>query len=98
MSPADGGHLPTVGVDGGSGTCGGGAAQPSDVTIDVSSLQQRITGFGCSSAWAGNLKDPANDPDTLWSTTKGAGLTLLRIRYGDGLGVPKAAVQHGVTV
>lgn len=97
-SPGDGGHVPTVGVDGGSGTCGGGAAQPSDVTIDVSSLQQRITGFGCSSAWAGNLNDPANDPDTLWSTTKGAGLTLLRIRYGDGLGVAKAAARYGVTV
>lgn len=98
ISPADGGRVPTVGVDGGSGTCGGGAAQPSDVTINVSSLQQRITGFGCSSAWAGNLNDPANDPDTLWSTTKGAGLTMLRIRYGDGLGVAKAAARYGVTV
>jgi len=97
ISP-DGGSVPTVGVDGGSGTCGGGAAQPSDVTINVSSLQQRITGVGCSSAWAGNLSDPANDPDTLWSTTKGAGLTLLRIRYGDGLGVAKAAARYGVTV
>ncbi len=90
--------MQTVGVDGGSGTCGGGAAQSSDVTINVSSLQQRITGFGCSSAWGGNLNDPANDPDTLWSTTKGAGLTMLRIRYGDGLGVAKAAVPYGVTV
>ena len=98
ISPADGGRVPTVGVDGGSGTCGGGAAQSSDVTINVSSLQQRITGFGCSSAWAGNLNDPANDPDTLWSTTKGAGLSLLRIRYGDGLGVAKAAARYGVTV
>jgi glucuronoarabinoxylan endo-1,4-beta-xylanase len=97
-SPGDAGHVPTVGVDGGSGTCGGGAAQPSDVTIDLSSLQQKITGFGCSSAWAGNLNDAANDPDTLWSTTKGAGLTLLRIRYGDGLGVAKAAARYGVTV
>ena len=98
ISPTDGGRVPTVGVDGGSGTCGGGTAQSSDVTIDVSSLQQRIRGFGCSSAWAGNLNDAANDPDTLWSTTKGAGLTLLRIRYGDGLGVAKAAARYGVTV
>ena len=90
--------MQTVGVDGGSGTCSGGAAQSSDVTINVSSTQQRITGFGCSSAWGGNLNDPTNDPDTLWSTTKGAGLTMLRIRYGDGLGVAKAAAQHGVTV
>ena len=41
MSPTDGGVVQTVGVDGGSGTCGGGAAQSSDVTINVSSLQQR---------------------------------------------------------
>ncbi len=90
--------MQTVGVDGGSGTCGGGAAQSSDVTISVSSIQQKITGFGCSSAWGGNLNDPTNDPDTLWSTTKGAGLTMLRIRYGDGLGVAKAAAAYGVTV
>jgi glucuronoarabinoxylan endo-1,4-beta-xylanase len=98
IPPTDGGLVQTVGVDGGSGTCGGGAALSSDVTINVSSLQQRIRGFGCSSAWAGNLNDPTNDPDTLWSTTKGAGLTMLRIRYGDGLGVAKAAAQYGVTV
>ncbi len=98
MSPTDGGVVQTVGVDGGSGTCGGGAAQSSDVTIDVSSIQQRIRGFGCSSAWGGSLNDPANDPDTLWSTTTGAGLTMLRIRYGDGLGVAQSAAQHGVTV
>ena len=90
--------MQTVGVDGGSGTCSGGAAQSSDVTIDVSSVQQRIRGFGCSSAWGGSLNDPANDPDTLWSTTTGAGLTMLRIRYGDGLGVAQSAAQHGVTV
>jgi glucuronoarabinoxylan endo-1,4-beta-xylanase len=95
---ADAGLVQTVGVDGGSGTCGGGAAQTSDITIDVSNLQQTIRGFGCSSAWAGNLNDATNDPDTLWSTTKGAGLTMLRIRYGDGLGVAKAAAQYGVTV
>jgi glucuronoarabinoxylan endo-1,4-beta-xylanase len=98
ISPPDGGLVQTVGVDGGSGTCGGGAAQSSDVTINISSLQQKIRGFGCSSAWAGSLNDPTNDPDTLWSTTKGAGLTMLRIRYGDGLGVAKAAVPYGVTV
>src|SRR3954468_23497048 len=38
----------------GSGTCGGGTAQSSDVTINESSLQQKITGFGVSSAWAGS--------------------------------------------
>jgi glucuronoarabinoxylan endo-1,4-beta-xylanase len=97
-STPDGSSVPTIGVDTGSGTCGGGAAQSSDVTINVSSVQQRIRGFGCSSAWAGNLNNATNDPDMLWSTTKGAGLSLLRIRYGDGLGVAKAAAKAGVTV
>jgi glucuronoarabinoxylan endo-1,4-beta-xylanase len=81
----------------GSGTCGGGTAQSSDVTINESSLQQQITGFGVSSAWAGSFAN-ASDPDYLWSTTTGAGLSLLRIRYGDGLTIAKAAVKAGVTV
>jgi glucuronoarabinoxylan endo-1,4-beta-xylanase len=63
----------------------------------VSSLEQPITGFGVSSAWDGNFNN-ASDPDYLWSTTTGAGLSLLRIRYGDGLTIAQAAVQHGVTV
>lgn len=81
----------------GSGTCGGGAAQASDITINEASLQQRITGFGVSTAWAGSYAN-ASDPEYLWSTTKGAGLTLLRIRYGDGLAPAKAAVGYGVKV
>ena len=81
----------------GSGTCGGGTAQSSDVTINEASLQQQITGFGVSSAWAGSYAN-ASDPDYLWSTTTGAGLSLLRIRYGDGLAIAQAAVKAGVTV
>jgi glucuronoarabinoxylan endo-1,4-beta-xylanase len=81
----------------GSGICGGGTAQSSDITINEASLQQQITGFGVSSAWAGSYAN-ASDPDYLWSTTKGAGLTLLRIRYGDGLAIAQAAVKYGVTV
>jgi len=81
----------------GSGTCGGGTAQSSDITINESSLQQKITGFGVSSAWAGSYAN-ASDPDYLWSTTTGAGLSLLRIRYGDGLAIAQAAVKAGVTV
>jgi glucuronoarabinoxylan endo-1,4-beta-xylanase len=81
----------------GSGTCGGGTAQSSDVTINESSLQQKITGFGVSSAWAGSYAN-ASDPDYLWSTTTGAGLSLLRIRYGDGLAIAQAAAKAGVTV
>jgi glucuronoarabinoxylan endo-1,4-beta-xylanase len=81
----------------GSGTCGGGTAQSADVTIDESALQQAITGFGVSSAWAGSYAN-ASDPEYLWSTTTGAGLTLLRIRYGDGLAIAQAAAKYGVTV
>ena len=81
----------------GSGTCGGGTAQSSDLTINEASLQQKITGFGVSSAWAGSYAN-ASDPDYLWSTTTGAGLSLLRIRYGDGLAIAQAAVKAGVTV
>jgi glucuronoarabinoxylan endo-1,4-beta-xylanase len=67
------------------------------VTVSLSSLQQKISGFGVSSAWAGSYAN-ASDPDYLWSTTKGAGLTLLRIRYGDGLAIAKSAAQNGATV
>jgi len=81
----------------GSGLCGGGTAQASDLTIDEASLQQKISGFGVSSAWAGSYRN-ASDADYLWSTTKGAGLSLLRIRYGDGLSIAKSAASFGVTV
>jgi glucuronoarabinoxylan endo-1,4-beta-xylanase len=77
--------------------CSSGTAQSSDVTVNLSSLQQKITGFGVSSAWAGSYRN-ASDADYLWSTTKGAGLTLLRIRYGDGLTIAKSAASNGVTV
>ncbi len=88
---------PATGGMPGSGTCGGGTAQSSDITINESSLQQQITGFGVSSAWAGSYAN-ASDPQYLWSTTTGAGLSLLRIRYGDGLAIAQAAVKAGVTV
>jgi glucuronoarabinoxylan endo-1,4-beta-xylanase len=77
--------------------CSTGSAQSGDVTVNLSSLQQKITGFGVSSAWAGSYRN-ASDPDYLWSTTKGAGLTLLRIRYGDGLAIAQAAAKAGATV
>ncbi len=107
-SVSSGGATGTGGVSGsggaaaaggatGSGTCAGGTAQSSDITINESSLQQQITGFGVSSAWAGSYAN-ASDPDYLWSTTTGAGLSLLRIRYGDGLAIAQAAVKAGVTV
>ena len=91
-----------AGTGGGGGVinptvCSSGTAQSGDVTVNLSSLQQKISGFGVSSAWAGSYAN-ASDPDYLWSTTKGAGLTLLRVRYGDGLAIAKSAAQNGVTV
>jgi glucuronoarabinoxylan endo-1,4-beta-xylanase len=67
------------------------------VVVSLNNLQQKISGFGVSSAWAGNYSD-ASHADYLWSTTKGAGLTLLRIRYGDGLSIAKSAASYGATV
>jgi len=81
----------------GSSVCGSGTSTSSDFVIDLGSLQQKITGFGVSSAWAGSYRN-ASDADYLWSTTKGAGLSLLRIRYGDGLTIAKSATSYGVTV
>jgi glucuronoarabinoxylan endo-1,4-beta-xylanase len=77
--------------------CSTGSAQSADVTVSLSSLRQKISGFGVSSAWAGSYRN-ASDADYLWSTTKGAGLSLLRIRYGDGLAIAKSAAMNGVTV
>jgi glucuronoarabinoxylan endo-1,4-beta-xylanase len=77
--------------------CSSGSAQAGDVTVSLSSLQQKISGFGVSSAWAGSYRN-ATDADFLWSTTKGAGMSLLRIRYGDGLAIAKSAAASGVKV
>lgn len=91
-------------TEGGTGiiACSTGTGQPGDVTVSLSSVQQKISGFGVSSAWAGDFRDPVNDPDMLWSTTKGAGLTLHRIRIGGGTtsetSIAKKAVEYGVKV
>ena len=96
----------TGGVAGANGTggavinptaCSTGTAQTADVTVNLSGVQQKITGFGVSSAWAGSYNN-ASDADYLWSTTKGAGLTLLRVRYGDGLAIAQSAAKNGATV
>jgi len=96
-----GGSAPTSGTTAAGGaitsSCGAGTSTSSDVVVNLGSLQQKITGFGVSSAWAGNYSD-ASHADALWSTTTGAGLTLLRIRYGDGLAIAKSAASYGVTV
>jgi glucuronoarabinoxylan endo-1,4-beta-xylanase len=86
----------------GSGTCGGGPVTAGDVTVSLSSLQQKISGFGASTAWGSTMS--AADAATLWSTTTGAGLSLHRVRidYTNGhtseVNIAKLAVGYGVTV
>jgi glucuronoarabinoxylan endo-1,4-beta-xylanase len=88
---------------GGTGTtCGGGAAMTSDVKVNLSDLQQKISGFGASTAWSSTMS--AADAATLWSTKTGAGLSLHRIRvdYTNGqtseLSIAKLVAGYGVTV
>jgi glucuronoarabinoxylan endo-1,4-beta-xylanase len=82
--------------------CSTGAARAGDVTINLSDLLQKISGFGTSTAWAGNFRDPQKDPDMLWSTTTGAGFSLHRIRIGGDstseTTIAKEAVARGVKV
>jgi glucuronoarabinoxylan endo-1,4-beta-xylanase len=48
------------------------------VTVDVKTSHQKIAGFGTCSAWCGTLT--ASEGELLFSTTKGAGLSLHRIQ------------------
>ena len=82
--------------------CGGGSAQAGDVVVTLSSRKQRIAGFGASTAWGSTMS--SNDADLLWSTSKGAGLSLHRVRidYKNGhtgeVQIAQQAVARGVTV
>lgn len=51
-----------------------------DCTVQFSSLQQRMTGFGGSTAWKSGLADSLIT--RLFSPTQGCGLTLVRMRIG----------------
>ncbi|HEX7596824.1 MAG TPA: hypothetical protein VF518_01345, partial [Polyangia bacterium] len=55
------GGSPNPGVDGGvinPTACSTGTAQTGDVTVSLASRQQKISGFGVSSAWAGFVGKP----------------------------------------
>ena len=57
----------------------GMATNSGTATINYTNTQQRIDGFGASSAWmSGSLAN--SDADLLFSTNTGAGLSLLRTR------------------
>jgi glucuronoarabinoxylan endo-1,4-beta-xylanase len=74
-----------------------------DLSVTLSSLEQTISGFGASTAWGSGFTN-ASDPDTLWSTTTGAGLSLHRIHIDDAddstseVSIAQKAVSYGVTV
>jgi O-glycosyl hydrolase len=59
------------------------AAQDGTATINYTNTQQRIDGFGASSAWM-NAPLSTADADLIFSTTSGAGLSLLRTRIAPG--------------
>jgi len=85
----------------GSGTCGTGTSTSSDVVVNLGTVQQKMSGFGASTAWGATMSTA--DADLLWSTTTGAGLSLHRVRIAPGgttneTSIAKSAVAHGVTV
>lgn len=61
-----------------AGTGLGTKVYAADCVIQCDSLQQRMSGFGGSTAWAGGLAD--NLITGLFSPTSGCGLTLVRMR------------------
>jgi glucuronoarabinoxylan endo-1,4-beta-xylanase len=73
-----------------------------DVTVDVNTSYQKIAGFGACSAFNGLLTSDVGEK--LWSTTKGAGLSLHRVIIDpNGVGSDetnnaKMAASYGVKV
>ena len=61
----------------------GMATNAGTVTVNYANTQQRIDGFGASSAWMFSALSTA-DADLLFSTNTGAGLSLLRTRIAPG--------------
>ncbi len=61
----------------------GMATSSGTATINYTNTQQRIDGFGASSAWMGTALS-SSDADLLFSTNTGAGLSLLRTRIAPG--------------
>jgi glucuronoarabinoxylan endo-1,4-beta-xylanase len=84
-------------------------AEAGDVVVSPLQIQQRIDGFGASSAWtAGNMS--ATDADLLFSADRGVGLSLLRVHIRpcdttspcqpttDEIGTAQLAVARGASV
>jgi len=75
-------------------------AEAATVAVDANVKYQNIDGFGASSAYASSMS--ATDADLLWSTTTGAGLSLLRMHLNGGTtsetSIAKLAVARGAKV
>jgi glucuronoarabinoxylan endo-1,4-beta-xylanase len=72
-------------------------AGAADVVVSPRKAQQRIDGFGASSAWtAQNMQTTrASDPDLAFSPDTGVGLSLLRVRIApDGSCLETATAQQ----
>jgi glucuronoarabinoxylan endo-1,4-beta-xylanase len=71
----------SAGIDAGPFDAGKapGTAPANAVLVNPGTYHQRVAGFGASSAWGGGYKN-ATDPNDLFSTTSGAGLSLFRVR------------------
>jgi glucuronoarabinoxylan endo-1,4-beta-xylanase len=86
---------------GGATSCAGGTSRSGDLVVDLGSVQQKISGFGASTAWGSTMSDA--DADLLFSTTSGAGLSLHRIRIAPGgttteTAIAQKAQARGATV
>lgn len=66
-------------------------AMGTTVTVDVKTSHQKISGFGTCSAWCGTLTTA--EGDLLWSTTKGAGLSLHRVMI-DRTGLAQSEISN----
>lgn len=77
-------------------------AMGATVAVDVTAQNQKIRGFGTCSAWCGTLSK--EEGDLLFSTTKGAGLSIHRIMIekngatSSEIANTKLAASYGVTV
>jgi len=76
--------------------------QATEFVVDTAAVRQRITGFGASSAWTGDMISPET-ADLLFSPDTGLGLSLLRMHIApDGTttetNTALLAVQRGVKV
>lgn len=77
------------------------SAHAAVLSVEAGTRYQTMRGFGASTAWGSTMS--AADADLLWSTTKGAGLSLHRIRIAPDqttseTNIAKLAIARGATI